>query len=303
MIAVFRRFFTSALVAAALIGTPAGPAFAIAEGEDAADGAYRFSVLLTMTGLPADGGGTRDSSCSGALVAPRWVITAGHCFRTADGRYVSRLVAARTTATIGRADLDGADGHEVDVVAVRQAKNADVALAELGAPVTDITPLRVGTTPPAAGETVRLTGYGFTSDAESATTRRLQTGQFVVDRVGDSLLETSGRVPSRETSPCLHDSGGPYFTERPGDTPVLVAVVSSGPGCPHTGGDFSARTDNLSGWINDTISERDAGPPDRRLDGAGLAVLVAALLAASLPVLALRRGAPTAARRPRCRRP
>ena len=289
MSAVFRRFFTSALVAAAVIGTPAGPAFAIADGEDAAHGAYRFSVLLTMTGLPTDGGGTRNSSCSGALVAPRWVITAGHCFRTADGRYVSRLVAARTIATIGRADLNAADGHEVDVVAVRQAKNADVALAELGAPVTDITPLRVGATPPAVGETVRLTGYGLTSDAESAATRRLQTGQFVVDRVGDSMLETSGRAPSRETSPCRHDSGGPYFTERPGDAPVLVAVVSSGPGCPHTGDDLGARTDNLSGWINDTIHERAAGSSDRRLGSVGLAVLVAALLAASLAALALRR--------------
>jgi Trypsin len=190
---------------------------------------------------------------------------------------------------IGRADLDGADGHEVDVVAVRQAKIADVALAELGTPVTDITPLRVRATPPAVGETVRLTGYGLTSDAESATTRRLQTGQFVVDRVGDSLLETSGRAPSRETSPCLHDSGGPYFTERPGEAPVLVAVVSSGPGCPHTGDDFGARTDNLSGWINDTIGAPDAGPLDRRPGIAGLAVLVAALLAALLAVLARRR--------------
>jgi hypothetical protein len=211
-------------------------------------------------------------------------------------------VATRTQATIGRADLDSADGHEVDVVAVRQAKNADVALAELGAPVTDITPLRIGTTPPAAGEMVRLTGYGLTSDTESATTRRLQTGQFVVDRVGDSLLETSGRAPSRETSPCLRDSGGPYFTERPGDRPVLVAVVSSGPGCPHTGDDFSARTDNVSAWINDTITERDADPPDRRLVGAGPAVLVAALLTASLALLALRRHVPTAGRRPRWRR-
>src|SRR5690349_9061725 len=286
-----RRCLAVIPMVAALIAAPvsARPAAAIAYGEDVGAGGYPFSVLLTMTGLPADGGGTRDSSCSGALVAPRWVITAGHCFRTADGRYVSRLVAARTTATIGRADLASTDGHQVDVVAVRQAKNADVALAELGTPVTDITPLRIGTRPPVAGETVRLTGYGLTGDAESAPTRRLQTGQFVVDRVGDSLLQTSGRAPSRETSPCLHDSGGPYFTERPGESPVLVAVVSSGPECPHTGDDFSARTDNLIGWINDTINAPDAGPHDRPVGTAGLAILVAALLTASLAVLALRR--------------
>jgi len=131
--------------------------------------------------------------------------------------------------------------------------------------------------------------YFPSGDAESAPTRRLQTGQFVVDRVGDALLQTSGRAPSRETSPCLHDSGGPYFTERPGESPVLVAVVSSGPECPHTGDDFSARTDNLIGWINDTINAPDAGPHDRPVGTAGLAILVAALLTASLAVLALRR--------------
>jgi Trypsin len=186
----------------------------------------------------------------------------------------------------------------VEVVAVRQANNADVALAELGAPVTDIAPLRIGATPPAAGETVRLTGYGLTSDTERATTRRLQTGQFVVDRVGDVLLETSGRAPSRKTSPCPHDSGGPYFTERPGKPPVLVAVVSSGPGCPHTGDDLGARTDNLSGWTNDTIGGPDAGLLDRRLRSADVAVLVAALLATSLAALALRRLRPRGSRRP-----
>ena len=58
----------------------AGPASAIAHGESAPDGAFPFSVLLTMTGLPTPDQGTRDSSCSGALIAPRWVVTAGHCF-------------------------------------------------------------------------------------------------------------------------------------------------------------------------------------------------------------------------------
>nr|WP_296069621.1 trypsin-like serine protease [uncultured Actinoplanes sp.] len=230
------------------------PASAIAHGQDAPDGDYRFSVRLTMTGIPTADHGTRDSWCSGALIAPRWVITAGHCFREAGDRRVSRPVARRTTATVGRTDLGDPGGHEVEVVAVRQAETADVALAELATPVTDVTPLPVGDTPPRPGETVRLTGYGLAGSG-ATTPQRLQTGQFVVDRVGDSVLEISGRAPRRDTSACEHDSGGPYFREAPGGKPALVAVVSTGPACPHEGADVSARTDQLAGWIAAT-----AGP-------------------------------------------
>ncbi|NMO51004.1 trypsin-like serine protease [Actinoplanes sp. TBRC 11911] len=257
------------LVPLTLLLTP-GKAQAIAHGEDVRDGDYRFSVRLTMTGIATEDGGTRDSWCTGALIASRWVITAGHCFRDNDDRRVSHTVAKRTIATIGRPDLKSQGGHDVAIVGVHQSPTADVALAELETPVTDIPPLRIGTTAPTVGEIVRLTGYGLVADAGTKGPTRLQTGQFAVTMVSDSLIGVAGHSPRKDTSACLHDSGGPYFHEEPDGQLALVAVVSTGPSCPHEGDDFSARTDNLHDWINDTINP---GFPVRRY-----AVIVASLL-------------------------
>jgi hypothetical protein len=59
-----------------------------------------------------------------------------------------------------------------------------------------------------------------------------------------------------------------------------VAVVSSGPTCPHEGPDLSARTDNLAEWITSTISA-EPGFFERapvRLAGVVLFLLLAAVL-------------------------
>jgi secreted trypsin-like serine protease len=260
-----RRTLRSILIGALLVPgaglslllSGAGPATAIANGEPVPDGRYRFAVKLTMTGIPTATGGKRDSACSGALIAPEWVITAGHCFRDANNVRVSRPVADSTTATVGRTDLTGTAGHVLDVVAVIQSPTADVSLARLSEPVRDIRPLRVGNRAPALGTVVRVTGYGSTTSVNPTPATRLQTGQMTVVSLSDSVTGLQGYAPQPDTTPCPYDSGAPFFAERRKARPVLVSVVSNGPSCPHTSVENSARVDTIAGWIRDSI--RGAG--------------------------------------------
>ncbi|SFF64525.1 Trypsin [Actinoplanes philippinensis] len=248
-----RTMFAAGAIAATAAGiTLAGgvPAQAIANGEPVPDGKYAFSTKLTMTGIPVLGGGTRNSACSGALITREWVITAGHCFRDENGVRVERPVAASTVATVGRTDLvTGTGGHDVEIVEVRQSATADVALARLAEPITDIRPLAVSRRAPKVGEVLRLTGYGSLTSANATPATHLQTGQLVVESLADSTLGVRGRSPNPDTTPCPYDSGGPFFRESRGHAPQLVAVVSDGPSCPHTELEIPARTDNIAGWI------------------------------------------------------
>jgi secreted trypsin-like serine protease len=247
------------------------PAYAIARGEAVPDGEYPFAVKITDVDIPTADGGDRDSSCSAGLISPHWILTAGHCFRDAAGRRVSRTVAAHSYATVGRADLTSDDGQQADIVAVKQSGVADVALAKLNHAITGITPLAVSRQAPRVGTIVRLTGYGLTTPTGTKLPQRLQTGRFRVSSVARTEIGMTGTSPHATTSPCKHDSGGPYFTQSANGRATVVAVVSHGPDCPHTGPDTAGRIDTVASWIQSIIGKDVLPSPSPSKSATGVA--------------------------------
>lgn len=225
------------------------PASAVAGGEDAPEGTYPFAVKFLMTGIPNPDGTTRDSACSGSLVAAQWVLTAGHCFHDVDRVPVRGPVPYRTEAVVGRTDdANTSEGREVAVTEVRQSPLNDIALAKLAEPVTDVRPIQLRTTAPQMGETVTLAGWGQTSADANKPATHLRIGKMTVHSVEDATTTVTGSWPRPDTSACPSDSGAPYFVDG-GAEPALVSVENNGPSCPHDQPETTARVDVVAGWV------------------------------------------------------
>ena len=242
---------TAALVVA-LSG--ATPATAVANGDPVQEGHYRFAVKLTMTHIPRPDGTFYNSGCSGALIAPQWIITAGHCFHDVNRHPVSGPVPYDTVATIGKADDASPGGHLVNVVEDYQSPYNDIAIGKLATPVFDVFPIAIRfLAPPTAGEVLRIAGWGAQSSVDPHPSTHLYTGEVSVSTVDTTQVGVVGHAPHPDTSACLYDSGAPYFSERIPGFPLLVSIESGGPDCPHSQAEDTSRADVAARWIATTI--------------------------------------------------
>lgn len=241
----------TAILAAVAIGlSQAAPAHAIANGNDVPDGQYTFVAKVS----------TDHGTCTGALVQPQWIITAGQCF---SGRWrdtpPNGPLKRPATAVIGKTVLSQPGGQLRNIVELASPRwGGDVVLAKLDAPVTDVAPLALGRGAPAVGDMHWVAGFGSTATERAPD--RLQVAKFVTEASHSLELfavaadPPDGSPASQPASICRGDFGAPAFRERNGSLELIaVASWSSSWGCvgmpARSEQHIASRTDELVDWI------------------------------------------------------
>lgn len=235
------------VAAGLLAAAPAGAA----TGDEVKNGAYAYTVKLDVEG---------ERSCSGALVDPQWVLTAGGCFSGDAGQGASLAAgkpAKKTTAIVGRSDLSTGTGLATDIVELAPYKGRDLVLARLAQPATGVTPASLSTVAPSEGDTIKAAGFGRTGTVWAPDT--VHTAAFTVDAVDAGSLSLTGKTA--DNALCKGDTGGPVVRERDGRTELIgIATRSWQGGCLGTDpgekrtGAVASRTDDVGAWMRTTIA-------------------------------------------------
>ena len=209
--------------------------------------AYPEAVLIDMIQ-----GGSFASACSGSMIAPRVVLTAGHCVYGYEG--------FRVTAPFAGNQISDAVAATVYDWKVKSStvdpKFHDVALIFLGTPIELSSYPAIATAPLKDGSTV--VNIGRIQDGYfSSTALFVSPPVTVFDGADIGYPLDYGAVEVIQSG----DSGGPDMITG---THTIVAVNSGAGG----GTQVLARVDLLAGWIADQVAANGGSGPVDGGDGA-----------------------------------
>jgi secreted trypsin-like serine protease len=175
--------------------------------------------------------GSRSNFCSGALIAPKIVLTAAHCVQPgADYKIVEYGAGGQQPQLRNVKSVAIHPAFKMDAMIAHRA-TADVALLQLAAPAAGKTPAALGAPniPIMVGSRFSVAGVGVAvrGDGKSGGTVRV-AGLVATGKPGTlqvHLVDPVGQGTRDGLGACTGDSGGPVFEDKPAGS-AIVGVIS-----------------------------------------------------------------------------
>lgn len=246
-----------------LLALAIAPASARPAGTDVYNGkkitqplvAWQVVIYLGMRG-PSEG-----LLCGGTVIAPHWILTAAHCFRSKGGERIPKGLLAisqgSTALTAGR--------HQVNIKEIIEHPHYvfdtwdnDIALVYTDTPMS-VVPIALATARQQPTGRLLVVGWGQTEVAvvsvnllytDIPTIPNDECGKLpeFKDRLTERLM-CAGRTGADS---CHGDSGGPLYSALAGGGGLQYGITVGGEGCGKLPGVYT-RVASFRPWIEQVL--------------------------------------------------
>ena len=230
----------------------AAPAQAVVGGKPVPPGQLKNVANVDIAGA---------AGCTGTLIAPTWVMTAGHCGSATGALGVPTQVtfpASAYTVTLNSVYADGRGGEQHSVkrvvlaedYGIQSGSGSDISLLELDQ-ASKVTPMKIASVAERKlwnpGVLATIAGFGVTSESSQDPPDQMQRARVPIrtdDECQKAYPDSGGYdpktmlcagYPQGGTDTCQGDSGGPLYIKLKTGRNRLVGATSEGQGCAEPG--------------------------------------------------------------------